>query len=89
MSGHDYYPKRCLPRFPLELVRSEPKSLHICLWNEEGTRKWTIALVRFETDSADLCFVGSRPFDPRVNWEHFKEMCQQAQNIAEEMYEKT
>jgi hypothetical protein len=57
------------------------------LWDEEGTHKWTIALVLFDREGPEICFAGSRPFDPRVNWEHFKEMCQQAQNIAQEMYD--
>lgn len=88
---HEYYPAQCLPRYPLELVRSgkSGESLHICLWHESQPYKWTIALVSFRKEGPEIQFCGDRPFDLRVNWEHFRELCQQAQAIANEVHETT
>ena len=85
---HDYYPAKCLPRYPLELVRDK-ESLHICLWHESDNYQWTIALVEYHKEGPEVRFCGSRPYDARVNWTHFKELCQQAQAIAEEIHSTT
>lgn len=77
-----YNPQEQEPRYPLELT----PDLHICLWAEDAMTKWTIALWRRDSEGYDLHFIGDRPFDPRVNWEHFRELIVQGQRIADKRF---
>ena len=54
---------------PLELTH---KDLHICLWSDEGTYKWTIGYFDFDKEGPRFKFVGERPMDERVDWNVFK-----------------
>lgn len=78
-----YKPLESPPKYPLELC----ENLHICLWEPEGTYKWTIAYFHKDREGYDLKFCGDRPLDPRVNWEHFRELIVLGQKIADERFE--
>ena len=53
--------------YPLELSGN-----HICLWNENGDSKYTIALFEKDNDGCnDLRFIGDRPMDERVDQINF------------------
>jgi len=77
-----YRPLEKPTRYPLELSAN----LHICLWAEDGTHKWTIAYFLRSKEGYDLHFVGDRPFKSRVNWDHFRECAVQGQRIADEKF---
>lgn len=77
-----YQPQENPRRYPLELA----PNLHICLWNEDGVFKWTIALFDWTREGYELRFIGDRPLDRRVNWEHFREVVEQGQRIADERF---
>lgn len=70
-----YRPQENPIRYPLEL---NPDG-HICLWNEDGKYKFTIAYldVNWKDRDVDLKFVSGRPLDERVNWDHFREVIEQ------------
>lgn len=55
---------------PLELT----KNFHICLWDQEGKYKWTVGYFEFEKEGPRFAFVGERPLDERVDWEHFRSL---------------
>lgn len=74
-----YKPAEKPNRYPLELS----VDLHICLWSEDGTFKWTVAHFYVTSDGFEIRFVGDRPLDSRVNWEHFHELIIQGQQIAD------
>jgi hypothetical protein len=74
-----YHPKESPTRYPLELTND----LHICLWDEKGMYKWTIALWNMTEKGFELRFVGPRPLDGRVDWEHFRELIVQGQRMAD------
>lgn len=75
----NYKPIEPVPRYPLELT----EKLHICLWHETSTYKWTLAYFQKGKEGYYLCFVGNRPFDPRVNRKHFWELAQFGQTVAD------
>jgi hypothetical protein len=75
-----YHPIETPHRYPLELNRD----LHIYLWSESGKTKWTIAYFIGYKEGYNLHFVGDRPLDSRVNWDHFRELVAQGQKIANE-----
>jgi hypothetical protein len=56
---------------PLELTH---RDLHICLWSEEETFKWTIGYFELSGDGPRFKFVGERPLDARVDWVKFKQL---------------
>lgn len=66
----------------LELVEDR----HICLWSEDRTFKWTVAFFHKGRDGFDLHFVGDRPLDARVNWDHFRELVVIGQRLADEEF---
>ena len=55
---------------PLEFT----KNYHVCLWSIDGSHKWTIGYFIVDNEEPDFMFVGARPFDERVNWDHFKKI---------------
>ena len=78
-----YYDPQETPRmYPLELT----PSLHVCLWDELGKYKWTIALFDKDKDGTFLRFIGDRPLDKRVNWANFEVCVRQGQLIADRQY---
>lgn len=77
-----YRPLEKPRRYPLELN----DNLHICLWSEDGKCKWTVAYFLKGKEGYDLHFVGDRPLDSRVNWEHFRELVILGQRIADERF---
>ena len=79
-----YNPVEKPRRYPLELCKDH----HICLWSKEGTFKWTVAYFVKGSEGFDLHFVGDRPLDERVNWDHFRELVIQGQKLADEEFEK-
>ena len=84
IANHRYYKPLEQPRrYPLELN----ESLHICLWSEDGKFKWTIAYFYRGKEGYDLQFVGDRPLDSRVNWDHFRELVILGQRLADEAFE--
>jgi hypothetical protein len=64
-----YNPLERPTRYPLELS----DNFHINLWSEDGTYKWTIAYFTKHSEGYYLEFVGDRPLDARVDWDHFKQ----------------
>jgi hypothetical protein len=68
--------------YPLELT----KNLHICLWSEDGTYKWTIALWHKGNEGYSLEFVGQRPLNDRVKWKKLKKIIKQGQAIADKRF---
>ena len=79
-----YHPLEEPRRYPLELG----KDLHICLWDVHGKFKWTIAYFIADKEGYDLHFVGDRPLDGRVDWEHFRELVVQGQQIADRRFKR-
>lgn len=71
-------------RYPLELC----ENLHICLWDESGKFKWTIAFFEADREGYDLRFIGGRPLNARVDWMHFGELVIQGQEIADQRFAK-
>lgn len=69
-----YDPKEIPRMYPLELR----DDLTIWLWAANGSMRWRIAEFVHHPTGDVLQFVGSRPFNPRVNWAHFREMILQA-----------
>lgn len=76
--GEHYHPQEQPRMYPLELG----PDLHICLWDTQGEYKWTIAYFVKGEEGYDLQFIGDRPLDERVNWEHFQEIIRQGQALA-------
>ena len=75
-----YYKPIESPRmYPLELNAD----LHICLWDEKGEYKWTIAYWQKDSEGYDLHFVGDRPMDKRVDWRNFETIVRQGQIMAD------
>ena len=70
-------------RYPLELCADH----HICLWSEDGKFKWTVAYFAKGSEGYDLRFVGDRPLDSRVNWDHFRELVILGQRLADDEWE--
>lgn len=68
---------------PLELTNNH----HICLWNEDGKYKWTIAYFDFDKEGPDLMFVGERPMDERVDWVVFKQLIKLGFAVAQHEFE--
>lgn len=79
-----YKPLEDPPRYPLELN----ENLHICLWSEDGSYKWTIAYFTRTSEGYELKFVGDRPLDKRVKWKHFKKCVRKGQEIADARYKE-
>ena len=80
-----YYKPLETPRmYPLELT----KDLHICLWDEAGEYKWTIAYWVKGEEGSNLYFIGDRPLDKRVDWRNLEVIIRQGQKIVDERYEK-
>jgi hypothetical protein len=67
---------------PLELT----KSLHICLWSEDNSYKWTIGYFEQDDEGPWFKFVGDRPLDERVNWNDFHEMIRLGYSLAEHAF---
>ena len=80
-----YKPLEKPRRYPLELN----DDLHICLWSEDGKFKWTVAYFNKGKEGYGLHFVGDRPLDSRVNWDHFRECVILGQRLADERFEST
>ena len=55
---------------PLELT----KDLHICLWSEDETHKWTVAYFDNTNEGPFLKSVGERILDERIVWKTFREL---------------
>ena len=68
--------------YPLELN----ENLHICLWDEEGEYKWTIAYWQKDKEGYFLVFVGNRPLEKRVKWKKLKSIIKQGQAIADKRF---
>ena len=68
---------------PLELT----KNLHVCLWSEDNTYKWTIGYFTEDKEGPWFKFVGNRPLDKRVNWKHFGEIVKLGYALAEHTFE--
>jgi hypothetical protein len=79
-----YNPVERPRRYPLELREDH----HICLWSEDGKFKWTVALFEKGSEGFSLRFIGDRPLDSRVNWEHFRELVILGQRLADEAWER-
>lgn len=79
-----YKPLENPTAYPLELN----ENLHICLWSEDGTYKWTIARWVKDKEGYSLEFVGSRPLDDRVKWKKLKAIIEQGQAIADKRFEQ-
>lgn len=78
-----YNPLENPNRYPLELCSDH----HICLWSEDGKFKWTIAYFVKHKEGYDLTFIGDRPLDSRVNWDHFRELVTLGQQFADKEWE--
>lgn len=91
-----YNPLEKPKRYPLELrecssvgyFKDNTASFEICLWDNTGEYKWTIAYWLSTNEGFDLKFVGNRPLDRRVNWEHFRELIVQGQKLADKKFKK-
>ena len=70
--------------YPLELT----ENLHICLWDEQGKYKWTIAYWVKDKEGYELKFVGDRPFEKRVDWHNFEAVARQGQIIADARFQE-
>lgn len=75
-----YDPQEFPTRYPLELT----PSLHVCLWSDDGSFKWTVGLWQFTKEGPEFRFVGDRPLDCRVDWAHLREIIAQGQRMAEQ-----
>lgn len=84
VSTRYYNPLESPRRYPLELN----DRLNICLWSEDGKFKWTVAYFFADRDGYNLRFVGDRPLDSRVNWDHFRELVILGQRLADERFDK-
>lgn len=85
VKNNEYYkPIENPRRYPLELG----EDLHICLWSEGGGYKCTIACFVRDDEGYYLKFVGNRPLDTRVNWDHFRELVILGQRLADERFSK-
>ena len=80
VSSRYYKPVERPTRYPLELTADH----HICLWSEDGKFKWTVAYFAENDEGRYLRFVGDRPLDSRVNWEHFRELVILGQRLADD-----
>ena len=78
-----YKPLESPNAYPLELN----ENLHICLWDEEGKYKWTIALWAKGKEGYALEFVGARPLNERVKWKKLKAIIEQGQAIADKRFD--
>lgn len=78
-----YKPVEKPRRYPLELCDNH----HICLWSQDGKFKWTVAYFHKGKEGFDLQFVGDRPLDSRVNWDHFRELVILGQRLADEEFD--
>lgn len=63
---------------PLELS----KDLHICMWSEDESYKWTIAYFDHTKDGPFIRSVGERILDVSVNWDQFHELIRLGFSIA-------
>lgn len=78
-----YYKPLEEPRaYPLELT----ENLHICLWDEKGEYKWTIAMWSKGKEGFSLEFIGDRPLNKRVQWKKLKAVIKQGQKIADKRF---
>ena len=78
-----YYKPQETPRmYPLELTAD----LHICLWDDTGEYKWSIAYWTKDREGYDLHFVGDRPLDKRVDWRNLEVVIRQGQQIADSKF---
>jgi hypothetical protein len=77
-----YKPVERPRRYPLELTKDH----HICLWSADGKFKWTVAYFEKGAEGFDLRFVGDRPLDSRVDWDHFRELVILGQRLADETW---
>lgn len=55
---------------PLEL----DTNLHICLWSEDETHKWTVATIENTNEGPFLKSAGERILDERINWKLMREL---------------
>ena len=78
-----YKPLESPNAYPLELN----ENLHICLWSEDGTYKWTIALWTKGKEGYSLEFIGVRPLNERVKWKKLKAIIKQGQAIADKRFD--
>ena len=78
-----YKPLESPNAYPLELC----EDLHICLWDEEGKYKWTIALWAKGKEGYSLEFIGARPLNERVKWKKLKAIIEQGQAIADKRFD--
>lgn len=83
-TSEHYRPQNKPTRYPLELAQN----LHIDLWAEDGSHKWSVAYFQDTKEGPELHFVGARPFDERVRWKHFGELARQGQTLAEKRWRK-
>lgn len=75
-----YYKPLEQPRmYPLQLT----ENLHIVIWDETGKYTCSIAYFVCTSEGYELKFVGDRPMDSRVNWQHFEAIIRQGQTIAD------
>ena len=86
-------PKNTKHYNPLEEPRAYPlelneKNLHICLWDEKGEYKWTIAMWSKGEEGYSLEFIGHRPLNKRVKWKKLKSIVKQGQAIADKRFSK-
>ena len=77
-----YKPLETPTAYPLELT----KNLHICLWDEKGEYKWTIAMWSKGEEGYSLEFIGDRPLNKRVKWKKLKSIIKQGQAIADKRF---
>jgi hypothetical protein len=81
-----YKPLENPRRYPLELAL-EHGHLHVNLWSANNSCKWTIGRFVKDQEGYDFQFIADRPFHDRVNWEHFREVVEQGQAIADKMFD--
>ena len=81
-STKHYKPLETPAAYPLELN----ENLHICLWDEKGEYKWTIAYWQKDKEGYFLVFVGNRPLEKRVKWKKLKAIIKQGQAIADKRF---
>ena len=81
-STKHYKPLETPTAYPLEMN----ENLHICLWDEKGEYKWTIALWGKGKEGYSLEFIGDRPLNKRVKWKKLKAIIKQGQAIADKRF---
>jgi len=81
-STKHYKPIEDPKAYPLELN----ENLHICLWDEKGEYKLTIALWSKGKEGHSLEFIGDRPLNKRVKWKKLKAIIKQGQAIANKRF---